>query len=90
MGYDVNPQEDTVTMPMSSPSKLTCLLSSPVVATQPSTTFPSLLLAYIARAAVKEQKKDTEEQLLISLAVPQCKGGGQAQLHAEIKGSQYS
>ena len=86
LGYDVNPQEDTVTMPVSSPFKLTCLLNSPVVATQPSTAFPSLPLAYIERAAMKQEKKDTEKQLLTSLAVSQCQGSG----HAEMKGSQDS
>lgn len=69
LGGDVNLQEDTVAMPMSSLSKLTHLLSSAVVASQPSTAFPSLLLAYRARAAMKQEKNDTEHPLLISLAV---------------------
>lgn len=56
LGYEVNPQEDTVTMPMFSPSQLICLLSCLVVATQSGTACPSLLLACIARAAMKQEK----------------------------------
>lgn len=49
LGYDVNPQEDTAAVPVS-PSH------TPVVPTQPSTAFPSLLLACIVSAAMKQEK----------------------------------
>lgn len=85
LGYDVNAQKDTVAMPVSS-SQSVCPINSPMVLTQPSTAFQSLLLACTASAAMKRKKKtDTEEELLIPLAVSQRKWSGQAQLHTEMK-----
>lgn len=85
LGYDVKPQEDTVAMPESS-SQSIFPINSPMVPTQHSTAFQSLLLACIASAATKQEKKtDTEEELLIPLVFSQRKWSGQAQLHTEMK-----